>query len=68
MENHYRRSPLVQGGLDIPCKLKATIPGTVSNLVCVEKYKEIVTNLCIESKNEEILGFFFSQKMMHPFL
>ena len=68
VENHYRRSPLVQGGLDIPCKLTAAIPGTVSNLVCVKKCKEIVTNLCIESKNEEILVFFFSQKMMHPFL
>ena len=34
--NHYRRVPLVQGGLEIPCKLTATIPGTVSNLLCME--------------------------------
>ena len=68
VENHHRRPPLVEGRLDAPCKLTATIPGTVSNLLCVEKYKKIVINLYIKSKNEEILGFFFSQKIMHPFL
>ena len=56
--NHYGRSPLVQGGLEIPCKITATIPGTVSNLLCMEKYKELVTNLYIEPKNEEVLGSF----------
>ena len=25
---HYRRSPLVQGGLEIPCDLVITMPGT----------------------------------------
>ena len=52
VRNHYRRLPLFQGGSDISCKLTATIPGTVSNLLCMEIYWEIITNLCIESKNE----------------
>lgn len=39
--NHYRRSPLVQGGLEIPCKVTAMILGTASNLLCMEKYKEL---------------------------
>ena len=56
--DHYRRSPLVQGGIEIPCKVTATIPGTVPNLLCMERYKELVKNLYTESKNEEILGSF----------
>ena len=34
---HYRRSPLIQGGLKIPCKVSVTMPGTVSNLFSVGK-------------------------------
>ena len=30
---HYRRSPLMQGGLEYPCKVSVTMPGTVSNLL-----------------------------------
>lgn len=56
--NHYRRSPLVQGELKITCKLAAAIPGTVSNLFYPTRYEEIVTELYIEPKNEETVGFF----------
>ena len=55
---HYRRSSLVQEGLEIPCKITVTISGTVSNLLCMEKYKDIVTDRYIEPKNEEIMGSF----------
>ena len=55
---HYRRSPLVQGGLEIPCKITAQIPGTVSNLLVMEKYKQLVAELYIEPKEEEVLGSF----------
>ena len=55
---HYRRSLLVQGGLEIPCKITVTISGTVSNLLCKKKYKNIVTGRYIEPKNEEIMGSF----------
>ena len=58
---HYRRSPLVQGGIEIPCKVTATIPGTVSNVLCMERYKELVTTLYTEPKNEEILGSFLQK-------
>jgi len=56
--DHYRRSPLVQGGIEIPCKVTAKIPGTVSNQLCMERYKELVQSLYTEPKNEEILGSF----------
>ena len=52
----YRRSPLKQGGLKIPSKIIITISGTVSNLLCIEKYKDIITDRYIEPKNEEIMG------------
>ena len=54
---HYRRSPLVQGGLEIPCKITVTISETVSNLLCMEN-ADIVTDRYIETKNEEIMDSF----------
>ena len=39
---NYRRSPLVQGGLEIPCKVTASITGTCINLHIMEKYKQLV--------------------------
>ena len=55
---HYRRSPLVQGGLEILCKVNVTMPGTVTNLLVLEKYWPLVEKLYTEPKNEEILGSF----------
>ena len=53
---YYGRSLLVHGVLEIPCKIMVTISETVSNLLCMEKYKDIVAERYIESKNEEIMG------------
>ena len=53
---HYRRSPLVQEGLEIFCKITVTISGTVSNLLCIVKY--IVADHYIEPKYKEIMGPF----------
>ena len=36
--DHYRRSPLIQGGIEIPCKVASKIPRTVINLLIMEKY------------------------------
>ena len=47
---NYRRSPLVQ--------VTARISGTVSNLLVMEKYKQIVEELYTEPKDEQILGSF----------
>ena len=55
---HYRRSPLLEGGLEIPCKVSVTRPRTVSNLLALEKCWELVEELYAEPKNEEILGSF----------
>ena len=39
---HYRPSFLIQGGPEIPCKVKVTMPGTLSNLLVLEKYWQLV--------------------------
>ena len=58
---HYRRSPIVQGGLEIPCEVKAKIPGTVANLLVMERYKQLVGELYIEPKEEENLGSYLER-------
>ena len=56
---HYRRSPLVQGRLEIPCNLVASLPGySAKNHMLLQKYLEIVKNLYAEPKNKEIIGSF----------
>lgn len=55
---HYRRSPLVQGGLEIACQLTVKLPGTIKNHMIMDRYKELVLNMYTEPKDEEILGSF----------
>ena len=49
---HCRRSPLVQGGMEITCKVIVKIPGTCVNILLMKKYKQLVQQLYIEPKNE----------------
>ena len=56
--DHYRRSPLIQGGLEIPCKVTAKISGTVTNLLIMEKYRQLVQELYTDPKDEELFGSF----------
>ena len=58
---HYRRSPIVQGGIEIQCKVTVKIPGTCINLLLMEKYKQLVEQLYKEPKNEEVLGSFLEE-------
>ena len=39
---HYRRSPLVKGGIEIPCLIRVRIPVTFKNTKLAEKYLEFV--------------------------
>ena len=56
--DHYIRSPFIQGGIEIPCKVTANISGTVINLLIMEKYIQLVQELYTEQKDEDILGSF----------
>ena len=55
---HYRRSSLVQGGIEIPCLVTVSMPGTVINQLLMERYKQLVETLYTETKEEEILETF----------
>ena len=55
---YYRRSPLVQGGIEIPCLVTVSKPGTVINQLLMERYTQLVETLYTEPKEEEILGTF----------
>ena len=58
---HYRRSSLVQGGLEIPCVVNAKLIGTKKNKEILAKYLEMVQTHYTESSSDEdviIPGFF----------
>lgn len=55
---HNRRSPLVQGGMEIPCLISIKMASTLKNTQLVEKYLELVNQKYAEPKEEEILGSF----------
>ena len=55
---NYRRSPLVQGGLEIPCLVTVTMPGTVLNQLLLERFKQLVEERYSEPKSEDIIGSF----------
>ena len=57
---HYRRSPPVQGGIEIPCVVTVTVPGTVMKQLLMERYKQLVDTNYTEPKEEKILGHFCS--------
>ena len=58
---HYRRSSLVQGGLEIPCVVNAKLIGTKKNKEILTKYLEMVqTHYTEPSSDEDVIipGFF----------
>ena len=55
---HYRRSPLVQGGIDIPCVVTVFMLGTAVSQLLMERYRQLVETLYTEPKEEEIFGTF----------
>ena len=57
----YRKSPLVQGGLEIACKVIVKLSGTVRNHLLMDRYVKIVKVNYIEPKHEVILGYFIKK-------
>ena len=55
---NYRRSPIVMGRLEIPRKVSVSMRGTYSNLLLLERYKQMSEELYIESKEETVLRSF----------
>ena len=44
--------------MEVACKVTVKIPSTCVNILLMEKYKQLVQQLYIQPKNEEILGSF----------
>ena len=61
--SHYRKSPLLQGGLEVRCKVTVAMPGTIKNHMLLDRYKELVEKLYIEPKNEIIIGIFLTSAL-----
>ena len=55
---HYGRSPLVQGGIEIPCVVTVSMPGTVINQLLMERYKQLVETIYTEPKEKKNFGTF----------
>ena len=58
---HYRRSPLVQGGMEIACLVTVKIPATKKNTEIAELYIELVRERYTNPKEEDILGCFITE-------
>ena len=58
---HYRRSPLFQGGLEIPCLVTVTIPGSIKGHMLIQRYQQMVEELYCAPKKEVIIGSFLEQ-------
>ena len=57
---HYRRSPLVQGGLEVPCDVTITMIGSVVNHLLLRKYETLLNEFYLEPQEEEIIGTFLT--------
>ena len=55
-KEHYRRSPLIKGGMEIPCTVYVQMARTIPNEACLKWYQEIVSERYAEPEEEEILG------------
>ena len=63
----YRLSPLIQGGLEVPCPVTVTVPGSIMNHLLIGRY-ETLGELYLEPKYEEIMGTFLSIIRENDFL
>ena len=55
---NYRRSPITQGGLYIPCTVKVKMPATLPNRKLLERYREMVDHLYKKSEDNLVMGSF----------
>lgn len=61
-----RRSPLFQGGLEVMCTVKVSLPKTVKAQELLDKYKEMVLSLYTEPDDDVIVGTFLTDEFATP--
>ena len=65
---HYRRSPIMQGGLEVPCKITVKLHGTVKNHMLLDRYMQLVNSFYCEPKEEVIMGSFLTKTQLRALL
>ena len=58
---HYRRSSIMQGCLEIPCKITVKLHGIVTNHMPLDRYMQLVNSLYCQPKEKVIMGSFFDK-------
>ena len=56
--NYYGSSPIIQGGLEITCKVSIKMPATMLNRNLLKRYEEMVSHLCTEPEESIMMGSF----------
>ena len=60
---HYRKSPLFQGGLEIPCAVTVSLPASIKGHMLIQRYQDMVEELYCEPKEEVIMGSFVENNL-----
>ena len=60
---NYRRSPLVQGGLEIPCRITIQMSPTHKNAQLLDRLIELVEAVYTEPTSPEIMGSFLADEI-----
>ena len=63
---HYRRSPLVQGGLEIQCEVEIDSRATLLQSKLTARYLDLVKDLYIEPTEDSVVGNLFNFVMTLP--
>ena len=64
--NFIRKSPLVQGGLKIPCCVATFMPETLKNKEIIQKYKDMVYIMYTEPDAGAVVGSFVHYSINEP--
>ena len=57
-EKHFRWSPLVQGGLEVPCENSVWMSSSIVNHTLLQRYDTLLREIYTEPKEEEVMGTF----------
>ena len=63
---HYHRSPLVQGGLEIQCEVVIDLRATMLQSKLTARYLDLVKDLYIEPTEDSVVGNLFNFVMTLP--
>ena len=64
--NQYCCSPIIQGGLEIPCTVNIKMPATILTRNLLKRYEEMVSHLFAEPQESIIMGSFIFDDIEKP--